>query len=176
MAARDFTGEIYARLWALVEAHAPTAGAFRVGNRLKLDLPSIPKRRTGGDYASFPELIIRPTRYTESAYQTPATLGQENADETCDWTMVITQTFEARINHYDLRIDSTVEAEFLTAIRKGTAQLDLPGTPNSALPYVVGWGPIDADRTEEIYKDAERAVTRFTIPFQLQFQSPDLTV
>jgi hypothetical protein len=164
MAALNYIQAIHDRIWAIVEGHAPTAGKFRLGNRLKLNKPTPDNKPKSRQPADYPELIIRPTSGTDSAYDTPETFGE--LDSSTGWESEITQTFEVKVTHDTLELDVEAELEFLTALRLAGRQLSLSGSP---LAYVVTWGPITSARSEEVVANRDRVVTRFTFPVNMQF-------
>jgi hypothetical protein len=170
MAALNYIQAIHDRFWGIVEAHAPTAGKFRLGNRLKLNKPTPDAKPSSRQPADYLELILRPTTGTDSAFATPETFGE--LDSSTGWEFDVTQSFEAKITHDTLELDAEAELELLTALRLSGRQLSLSGSP---LAYVVTWGPIATARTEELVANRLRVVTRFGFPVNMKFTYAQLT-
>lgn len=175
MSALNYNLALHDRLWAILLDHAPAAALFKVGNRVKLNRPVPDRKPASKQPADYPELTIKPTDGTDSAFDVPETFGDLNSENLPYWEYDVTQSFEATIIHDTLELDTEAEAEFLTALRKAGRQLALPSTPDSDLAYVLTWGPITTRRTEENQGGRVRAVTRFTFPVNMQFTHAQLT-
>jgi hypothetical protein len=153
------------RIIALLAADAAASAMLKTANRSQADDPRrypVPRGKpTVGASTDFPELD-----WTVGAVDEPSYVPGD--DWTIDMeppeTVQISQTIDGRLIHEAMNDDDN-EGEAATvrrAIRNGGRQLALPGQPDTALPYVLGWG-ITHRRQAEWVKEGARHVTRISV-------------
>jgi hypothetical protein len=180
----DHVTAVYARFWALIDAHAPAGSAIRAGNRVRLDGGRRQYVKPGGrQEADFPELVIEPTDFADSFFDDDETFGTNAADfmaGTCDWNEVASQDYAFTLTHRDPRLgpdDLALRGQILRAIRKGGPDLGLPD-------YVTGFSLVDGRvrtpgtpngiATAPQPGGVVRAVTSWTIAVRMRFSGRSL--
>jgi hypothetical protein len=175
MSATNYLLALYQKIFALAEAHAPTAGKLKIANEVREDRGlRNPNPQRAKAPADFPRVVLRDKGVTDSVFNEDATFSTQNDDfdpATDSWSEKITQTYEAKILHDGLNLTnaSAFELELMTALRKGG--------PRLGLPYVTGW--TTSSTTTETANDTDgpglRRVTTLTIAVSMMFEGPELT-
>jgi hypothetical protein len=176
MAALNFLIGPYARVFALLEAHTPTAGKLKVANEMRADVgKAYPEVLDAKKPADFPRVYLRRPRFDGAMFTGEETtaFAQENAAfniATDPWEGRFTLTLDGKIVHKDSNdaVNSIFEAEFITALIKGG--------PKLGLVYVDSW-TFNATTIETAKDEAggtKRQVTTFTIPIKLIITGDEL--
>lgn len=173
MAATDFIGGVYAKLWTLLEAHGEFTSRVRAGNRIKLDGTATDPFKEFLKDSDLPQVVIGLGSGSDSQYQLTAGYDDAYGATVSGLANVgnILQTYVITQITADLRIGvaNPLTLEILTALRKGG--------PRLGLSYVKSWGPvtwdhiITSDRVNE-YGDAagtKRLVVSFSVPVMFQY-------
>jgi hypothetical protein len=150
----DYQTPIRNRMIVLIGAIDPAGQRFRPGTTETANdtTKSGVRGRTAGKVTKpfFPTVEVLDGRTIDDAYNTIETIGGNDRDPTVspEDVVPIRQEFFVKVTHADEnQTRNATECRLIAeALRAGGRQLANPTTPNSALPYVVKWGPIDFDR------------------------------
>lgn len=179
MAAFDYIKAIRDRLILLLERHAATNTAYRVGNRSVRGDTSrhgLGHKPNAGQPADFPQIEIRAGNQTiEVDYETFADESNVTEDRLANIPLEIVAEIIFEDTNEDRR--SQYEAETFYAWHRSEVgrQLKDPDTAASELPYIIDRGVTSVER--EVVDDAKgsrRLVTRVTIPLQIQLKQSEL--
>jgi hypothetical protein len=178
MPATNYDDLEYARLWELLEGHAPVAAAVKPGNRVKLTAGAIvpPKmlmdRKQTADY---PELMLLPGDF-EWPFFTDKTAGYPVYNSGAvianqSWLELDTQSYNLTISHGDAKWTAAglLLAEVKTAIRKGG--------PRLGLSWIWRFGPVTGGTAVEASEDTREKwmlISRLRIPIVRRLQGETL--
>lgn len=177
MAASNYILAVYQKIFTLLENHAPTAAALKIGNQIREDQGKLNPRGTiAKQPADFPRIILRHTGMTDSGFTEDATFAAMESDivDSGDgWSEKVVLNYQAKVIHdsLDLNKASIFELEAMTALRKGG--------PRLGLDYIVAW--TTNALTTEVDNDPDapgrmRRVTTITINVTCAFEGTELTV
>lgn len=177
MSETDYTSAIYARLWALLEAHATFASLVKPGNRIKLDGSAADPFKQSLNDGDLPQVVIGMGDAEDSLWTLTQQYAYSHLTPAAQLSGVSREVMNFTITHVgvDLRIGKAnpITHAILTALRKGG--------PRLGLAYVQTCGPahyghrITASQVNE-YGDAagtKRLVVTITVPVAVQFKTED---
>jgi hypothetical protein len=175
MAAANYILAIYQKVFALLEAHAPTAAALKAGNEVREDRGKLNPRGTAAKQpADFPRIVLRHTGEEDTGFTEDPTFAAMESDIVTSgdgWREKVTLTYEVKAIHDSLNLTSAslFELEAKTAIRKGG--------PRFGLDYVVGWTTSSKSVETDQDQDAPgrmRRVTTITLSVTCEFEGSEL--
>jgi hypothetical protein len=180
----DYQTTVRNRLIALIAAIDPGGVKFRPGTtETPGDATKAGVRgRTAGKVTKpfFPTVEVLDGRSVDDAYNTIDTIGGEDRDPAAfpHDVVPIRQEYFVRVTHADENQARNAAEDRLIAeaLRAGGRQLANPATPNSALSFVVKWGPLDFDRPAPrwIKRDVRRQSIA-TVPVEIELKVGELS-